>query len=148
MSVEKNGWLIQSSLLFLRQCRVISGTAKAVWCIAFMPNLAPSSPLQQNSKLLWPIEGEGVDCWAGGDVSFPNSSDTMEDLFQGCNSQHWADYLHHKEAAVTAVGSQVSGVLCKDWVIPGCVTEHITNFHHTNGTPQKSVISNNTPVQY
>lgn len=29
MSMEKNGWLIQSSLLFLRQCRVISSTAKA-----------------------------------------------------------------------------------------------------------------------
>lgn len=52
MSVEKNGWLIQSSLLFLRQRRVISGTAKAFWCIAFMLWLAPS-PLPQKSKLLW-----------------------------------------------------------------------------------------------
>lgn len=40
MSVKKkNGWLIQSSLLFLRQSRVISGTAKAFWCIAFMLSL-------------------------------------------------------------------------------------------------------------
>lgn len=52
MSVEKNGWLIQSSLLFLRQRCVISSTAKAFWCIAFMLSLAPS-PLPQKSKLLW-----------------------------------------------------------------------------------------------
>lgn len=57
MSVEKNGWLIQSSLLFLRQRRVISGTAKAFWCIAFMLSLAPS-PLPQKSKLLWSGGGE------------------------------------------------------------------------------------------
>lgn len=66
MSMEKNGWLIQSSLLFLRQCRVISSTAKAFWCIAFMLSLAPPppppslphSPLPQKSKLLW-SKGEG-----------------------------------------------------------------------------------------
>lgn len=57
MSVEKNGWLIQSSLLFLRQRRVISSTAKAFWCIAFMLSLAPS-PLPQKSKFLWSV-GEG-----------------------------------------------------------------------------------------
>lgn len=54
MSMEKNGWLIQSSLLFLRQRRVISSTAKAFWCIAFMLSLAPPpSPLPLKSKLLW-----------------------------------------------------------------------------------------------
>ncbi len=47
MSVGKNGWLIQSSLLFLRQGRVISSTAKAFWCIAFMLSLAPSPPPQK-----------------------------------------------------------------------------------------------------
>lgn len=65
MSVEKNGWLIQSSLLFLRQRCVISSTAKAFWCIAFMfsPPYPPQThthtrthSLPQNSKSLPSID--------------------------------------------------------------------------------------------
>lgn len=53
MSAEKTGWLIQSNLLFLRQSCVISGTAKAVWCIASIPGLTSSSSFLQNSKLIF-----------------------------------------------------------------------------------------------
>lgn len=57
MSVEKNGWLIQSSLLFLRQRRVISATAKAFWCIAFMLSLAPTTHSCRNQSCCGPGEG-------------------------------------------------------------------------------------------
>ena len=108
MSVEKNGWLIQSSLLFLRQRRVISGTAKAFWCIAFMLTLAPS-PLPQKSKLLW--SGGG-----GRETSFTDSSETREGLFQRGDTQQWAAYLHRKELL-----SQQWGVKCQ--VSTSCANE-------------------------
>lgn len=75
-SMKKNGWLIQSSLLFLRQCRVIRGTAKAFWCIAFMFSLA--SPPQQKSKFY----GWG---WGG----FAESLETRESLFQQRDTWQW-----------------------------------------------------------
>lgn len=108
MSVEKNGWLIQSSLLFLRQRRVISGTAKAFWCIAFMLSLAPS-PLPQKSKLLW--SGGG-----GRETSFTDSSETREGLFQRGDTQQWAVYLHRK-----VLLSQQRGVKCQ--VSTSCANE-------------------------
>lgn len=117
MSMEKNGWLIQSSLLFLRQCRVISSTAKAFWCIAFMLSLAPPPSLPHS---LTPHSHRNQSCCGlrGRETSFTESSETREGLFQRGDTQQWAVYLHHKEAAVTAVRTRVSGVniMCKQGV--------------------------------